>query len=134
MDDARFEDLPPWRKAMDLAVLVHRVSGEPEFVQETILREEAVKTAITIPSRVAEGLRRQQPGVFGVLLDDARGKVARLETVLYIALEIGCLARERFDEVYAPAEETGRLIDEVDEELSDRHGGKRVRRRGDAAG
>jgi hypothetical protein len=66
--------------------------------------------------------------VFGVLLDDARGKVARLETVLYIALEIGCLARERFDEVYALAEETGRLIDEVDEELSDRHGGKRVRR------
>jgi hypothetical protein len=57
MDDARFEDLPAWRKAMDLAVLVHRVSGEPEFVQETVLREEAVKTAITIPSRVAEGLR-----------------------------------------------------------------------------
>jgi four helix bundle protein len=79
-----FRDLQCWQKAMDLAELVYRISGKFPPQERFGLTFHARKTAVSVPSNIAEGTRRKTPGYIARLID-ALAEHAELETQIILA-------------------------------------------------
>lgn len=68
------------------------------------------RSAISVPSNVAEGAGRLKPGEFIQSLDYARGSVFEMETQLEVATARGYSDRTAADTILALSDETSRLI------------------------
>jgi len=92
------KDLDVWKEAMKLAKQAYFITGN--FPKEEIfgLTSHIRKTAVSIPSNIAEGAARNSHKEFIQFLYIALGSVAELETQLLLAQEIGLLKDVTIDE------------------------------------
>jgi len=83
-----FKDLVAWQKSMALVTEVYRVSQE--FPKEEIfgLISQTRRSAVSVPSNIAEGHARTSKKEFQYFLSNARGSLAELETQLTIAHQL----------------------------------------------
>jgi len=81
----RYQDLIAWQKAIALVKNVYEAtSGFPQ--KETFgLTSQMRRSAVSIPSNIAEGQGRATRGEFHQFLGHARGSLYELETQLVIA-------------------------------------------------
>jgi len=86
-----FRDLVVWQRAMQLTVAIYRLSQK--FPREEIygLTSQIRRSAVSVPSNIAEGHGRLNSGEYRQFLGIARGSNFELQTQLEIAraLEIG---------------------------------------------
>jgi four helix bundle protein len=84
----RYQDLIVWQKAMDLVIRVYELSdGFPR--RETFgLTNQLRRSAISIPSNIAEGQARQTTQDFLRFLSIAQGSSQELETQILIAFRL----------------------------------------------
>jgi len=61
-------------------------------------------------SNVAEGFDRAGRAEFHQFLVIAKGSCAEVRAQLYVALDAEYVSKEQFDNIYAVAEETGRIV------------------------
>ena len=106
----KFEDLIAWQKARTLTELIYRESSSGEFAKDWGLRDQMRRASVSIMSNVAEGFERGGRAEFRQFLVIAKGSCAEVRAQLYVALDAGYLDKERFSEIYAVAEETGRIV------------------------
>ncbi|MEN8256804.1 MAG: four helix bundle protein [Thermodesulfobacteriota bacterium] len=97
-----FEDLDVWKAACRLAVaLTQGVSKCKVYA----LRDQMIRSAVSIPSNIAEGSERNTAKDFSRFLYIALGSAAELRTQLYIARESKTIsddvAQKWIDEVKA---------------------------------
>jgi four helix bundle protein len=71
MKYSRFEELPVWRDAIELAVAVYRFTGAVAFKGRYSLRDQLERAAVSVSNNIAEGFER--------------GTTQELLTFLYIA-------------------------------------------------
>jgi len=91
-----FEDLEVWKKGCRLAVRTFEVfDGCKRFG----LRDQITRSALSIPSNIAEGCDRNSAGDFVRFLNIANGSAAEFRTQLYIASELKYLDEEIFKEM-----------------------------------
>ena len=86
-----FRDLRVWREAKELAFEIYRLTDESAFSRDYPLRDQIRRSAISIPSNVAEGDERGTNRDAVRFLFIAKGSLAELQTQLEIAHEIGYL-------------------------------------------
>jgi four helix bundle protein len=86
-----FEDLEVWKRAKDLAVGICRQSSE---WRDYALRDQIRRSAVSVPSNIAEGAERNSVPEFKQFLGYAKGSSAELRTQLYIAHDIGYLEND----------------------------------------
>ena len=55
---ARFEDLPVWNTAIELAVEVYALTSKPQFRSHRTLRDQIERAAVSVSSNIAEGFER----------------------------------------------------------------------------
>lgn len=79
------KDLVVWQKAMDLVDEVYLITDKYPPKERYTLVEHSIKTAISIPSNIAEGKRRSTRADFRKFLYIAFGSGAELETQIEIA-------------------------------------------------
>jgi four helix bundle protein len=106
----RFEDLLAWQHGRNLCRDVYLLTMRNPFVRDFALRDQIRKSAISIPSNVAEGFERFRPGEFHQFLSIAKGSAGELRTQLYIASDIGYIDDPTRVEMLNRAEETARII------------------------
>jgi four helix bundle protein len=86
-----FRDLVVWQRAMQLTVAIYRLTQK--FPREEIygLSSQIRRSAVSVPSNIAEGHGRLNTGEYRQFLGVARGSNCELQTQLEIAraLEIG---------------------------------------------
>lgn len=84
-----YKDLVIWRKAMEVVREVYVLSGN--FPKEELygLTSQIRRSAISIPSNIAEGAARASRNEFMPFLSIARGSAAELETQLMLAEQLG---------------------------------------------
>jgi four helix bundle protein len=61
-------------------------------------------------SNIAEGFARKNDREFARFLDIARGSVTEVQSLLYVALDVGYLSRDEFDRLHKLAAEVTSLI------------------------
>jgi four helix bundle protein len=85
------KDLLAWQEAMRLVVAVYRVTSR--FPKEEIygLTQQIRRSAVSIPSNIAEGAGRNGHRELAQFLGVACGSFAELETQLELARELGLL-------------------------------------------
>jgi four helix bundle protein len=86
-----FKNLIVWQKAKDLAVSIYKITNTGSIAKDFGLRDQMRRSAVSIPSNIAEGddLGTDKQAIRHFYI--ARGSVAELLTQLLIAEEIGCL-------------------------------------------
>jgi four helix bundle protein len=88
------KDLLAWQEAMRLVVAVYRITSR--FPKEEIygLTQQMRRSAVSIPSNIAEGAGRNGTRELAQFLGVACGSFAELETQLELAQDLGLLERD----------------------------------------
>jgi len=105
-----FKDLLVWRKAVDLVTEVYRATRD--FPREEIygLTSQLRRSAVSIPSNIAEGQSRRTSREFRQFLGTARGSLAELETQIMIAENLGYLSLEVGKKLKVRVIEVGKML------------------------
>ena len=106
----RFEDLITWQKARLLTRDVYRATRINPFARDYGLCDQIRRAAVSVMSNIAEGFDRGRPGEFYQFLCTAKGSCGEVRSQLYVASDCGYLQENTFNELYASADEVGRLI------------------------
>jgi four helix bundle protein len=78
-----YRDLECWQQAMDLVILTYEITKKYPEEERFGLSFHTRKTAVSVPSNIAEGTRRKTPGYVARLID-ALAEHAELETQIIV--------------------------------------------------
>ena len=104
------KDLVVWQKAMELVTEIYRLTHK--FPKEEVfgLVSRLRRSAISIPSNIAEGKGRLSKKEFHYFLGNARGSLAELETQITIAINLGYANETEANNLLTRVEEVGRIL------------------------
>lgn len=105
----RFEELRAWQAARALVQAVYRASQKEPFARNWGLRDQIQRAAVSVMSNIAEGFESGTDGEFARFLAYARGSAAEVQSLLYVARDVGYLSPAEFEELYRLAEEAKAL-------------------------
>ena len=107
---SNFSDLLIWQKSMVLVTKIYTVTNS--FPKEEVfgLTSQIKRSAISIPSNIAEGLGRESSQEFLRFLKISIGSLFELQTQLEIAKNIIYLDEETFNNLYEDTRELERMI------------------------
>ncbi len=82
-------DLKVWRKGIDLVKDVYGLIGKFPKYENYALADQLRRSAVSVPSNIAEGQARQHTKEFRQYLYAALGSAAEVDTQFVIACELG---------------------------------------------
>ncbi len=82
MQYARFEELPVWRAAIELARNVYRVTNRPAFKGHYSLRNQLERAAVSVSNNIAEGFERGTTQELLTFLYISRGSCGEVRSML----------------------------------------------------
>jgi four helix bundle protein len=106
----QFEDIQAWQRARQLVREVYRACAEGQLSRDFGLRDQLCRAAVSAMSNVAEGFAKKSDRDFAHFLDIARGSVTEVQSLLYVALDVGYLDKDQFDKLRQMTETTASLI------------------------
>lgn len=106
----RFEELVAWQKARTLTKRIYEVTQIGSFAKDYGLASQIQRASVSIMSKVAEGFERFSAAEFQQYLSVAKASCAELRCQLYIALDIGYISQDVFQQLLQQSEEVGRLL------------------------
>lgn len=78
----RFEDLPVWNTAIDLAVATYALTSKPEFAPHPGLRDQVERAAVSVSNNIAEGFERGTNNELLMFLYISRGSAGEVRSML----------------------------------------------------
>jgi four helix bundle protein len=105
-----YRDLVVWQKSRSLATEAYRLCMTPSFESHRGLSDQIMRSAVSIPSNIAEGDERGTNRDALRFLQIARGSLAELETQLSIAESIGIIPQPVVVKIAAQLDEVARLL------------------------
>jgi four helix bundle protein len=84
-----YRDLKTWQKGIELVKLVYGLLLKFPRHELYGLSDQLRRSAVSVPSNIAEGQARQHTGEFRQFLSMALGSAAEVDTQLIIAHELG---------------------------------------------
>ncbi len=110
MNSRDYKDLLVWRKAMEAArntyILLRKLPPEEKFA----LADQMRRSAVSIPSNIAEGQGRNKTGEFAQFIGYAQGSRAELQTQFLLAKDFGYLTEEDIEPLFYLLEEIGKML------------------------
>lgn len=100
-----YRDLIVWQKSMKLVTEVYTATKAFPHEELYSLTAQVRRSAISIPSNIAEGYGRHSTGDYKRFLQIAVGSIFELQTQLEIAANLKYLASEFFGSLYNAAKE-----------------------------
>lgn len=94
---SRFEELDVWKNARALSKEIYISSTNWRDFE---LKDQIRRAVVSISSNIAEGYERGSKADFARFLYIARGSGAEVRSQLYLALDLGYLTKDQFDELY----------------------------------
>ena len=112
-----YRELVVWQKAMDLVVEVYRLVKLLPREERYALSDQMRRSAVSIPSNIAEGHTRNSTKEYIQFLSIAKGSNAELQTQLSICSRLGYLSNEQISKVIVLSEEVGKMISSIQKKL-----------------
>ena len=88
MKTQSYKDLVVWQKGIALAKVVYRLTQKFPSAEKFGLIAQMRRSAVSIPSNLAEGQARHTTGEFIQFISHAEGSVAELDTQLILSVEL----------------------------------------------
>jgi len=105
------KDLEVWKKSIDLVEAIYKLTeGFPKSEQFS-LSVQMQRSAISVPSNIAEGSGRMSRGDYIRFLYIARGSLLELDTQLEIAKRLGYISNEKSENIYYLSERIRKMVD-----------------------
>src|SRR5690554_7937353 len=112
-----FKDLIVWQKSMELVeevyCLVKKLPKEELFA----LSDQIRRSAISIPSNIAEGQGRNSKKEFNQFLAIAKGSKAELETQLLLCVKVNYLSQSEIETATGLIQEVGKMLNALQKSL-----------------
>jgi four helix bundle protein len=106
----RFKELVVWQKSIDLTKEVYRLTNLFPTHEKYGLSSQINRSAVSIPSNIAEGAGRNSNKEFIQFIGVATGSLYELETQLIIAHQIGYIKAEEFHLLSESINEIGNML------------------------
>jgi four helix bundle protein len=114
---ARFEDIPAWQKAMELAIEIRRLLPLFEREEEP-LAQELARSSVAVPSRIARGHGMGTRKGWQHGLSAASGAAARTEAALTLGIQLGFFAGDDAMPSLRLVRAVSQMLNDMLEELS----------------
>lgn len=85
----RFEDLPVWKSAIDLAVHIYALTSKPPFRASYSLKNQIERAAVSVSNNIAEGFERGTTQELLTFLYIARGSAGEVRSMLFLFERLG---------------------------------------------
>jgi four helix bundle protein len=118
MTVASYRDLSVWQRAMELVVVVYRLTAKLPREEIYGLRAQLQRASVSIPSNIAEGHARESTREYLRYLLVSRGSLAELETQLLLCLQLELLTNDDIEEALLLSDEIGRMIRRLQQSLT----------------
>lgn len=105
-----FEKLDVWHRAIAFADSVYSVTRHFPSDERFGLTNQMRRAAVSISSNIAEGTSRASKNDFARFIEIATGSLFEVISQSFIAKKQGLLSDEQFQQLYASAEEQGRML------------------------
>lgn len=105
-----FKDLIVWQKAMELVEEVYKLVGFLPNDEKYALSDQIRRSAVSVPSNIAEGRGRSSEKEFVYFLNIANGSAYELETQLIICERLGYLKKEQLTYAIELCDEICRML------------------------
>ena len=110
MAEHNYRDLAVWQKAMDLVEAVYEQTERLPNHEMFGLRSQLRRSAVSVPSNIAEGQGRRSRREFCKFLKIARGSLCEMETQILIAERLKYVPAGVAAQIIAKCAEVGRLL------------------------
>ena len=115
-----YKDLQIWQKGILLAQAVYKLTEKFPAEERYGLIAQMRRSAVSIPSNIAEGQARQGTKEFLQFLSHANGSLAELETQLVLSEKLGLCDPKTLSEVLRNVDELQRMIRAMRRSLASR--------------
>ena len=92
----RFEDLEVWKESMRLATKIYKILKNS---RDFGLRDQMQRSAVSVPSNIAEGYERNTNKDFIKFLHYSKGSCSELRTQIYLAIETKTIPKSEGQEL-----------------------------------
>jgi four helix bundle protein len=113
-----YKKLVVWQKSMALAMLVYRLVAKFPKDEQFQLSSQARRSAVSIPSNIAEGAGRKTDKDFSRFLFISHGSACELDTEMTLARDFGYISEDEYMEVSDKNEEVRAMLISLEESLN----------------
>jgi len=110
MKTKHFRDLVVWQRSMKLAQEVYGVTQNFPKTETFGLTSQLRRSAVSVPSNIAEGHGRLSDRSFAVFLGQARGSLFEMETQIELACGLGFIDSQKLDALLKECTEIARML------------------------
>lgn len=113
-----YRELVVWQKAMEQAVLVYQMVKKLPKEELYALSDQMRRSAVSVPSNIAEGHSRNSTKEFVQFLSIAKGSNAELQTQCLLCKALGYLPEAELSAVLTQSEEIAKMLNTLTKKLT----------------
>jgi four helix bundle protein len=102
-----FEDLDVWKRGKDAAI---RACQLVEHCSSRSFADQVIRSAVSVPSNIAEGAERNSKPEFIQFLGYARGSAGELRTQIMIGIELKYVSTDEGEKLVSELREISRML------------------------
>jgi len=115
-----FRDLIVWQKSYALCLLVYRYTRDFPKSEEFGLTSQLRRSAVSVPSNIAEGYNRKSKKEYVQFLYTSSGSLGELQTQLMISHDIGYTDDKKNNEMIDLSIEVDKMLNKLIESILNR--------------
>lgn len=105
-----YRDLLIWQKSVNLVIELYQFTAKYPDEEKYGLTSQIRRSAMSIPSNIAEGYGRNSDGEFKRFMDIAMASLFELQTQIEISFRLKYLTKEAYDDLYENSREIERMM------------------------
>ena len=106
----RFTELKVWQKSHAFVLQVYRLTKSFPLEERYGLTSQLRRAALSVPTNVAEGAKRQTNAEYARFLNIAEGSLAESEYLLMVSRDLGYLTHATSKPLLAEADEIAKML------------------------
>ena len=106
----RFVDLKVWQRSHNFVLAVYRATANFPPEERFGLISQLRRSAVSVPTNIAEGSKRKSRADYARLLNIAEGSLAETEYLLMLSRDLEYLSGEKTELALAEADEIARML------------------------
>lgn len=97
MKYSRFEELPVWKAAIEIAVEIYHLTSRPVFKSRYSLRDQIERAAVSVSNNIAEGFERGTTQELLTFLYISRGSCGEVRSMLCLLERLPVFKDSKFE-------------------------------------